>query len=176
MIIIEGMDNSGKSTLATKLGLEVIHPGPAPSTYEIEQGFLESQLRDARLPIVMDRVTCISQQVYQNKLFDQRYMDFLNRMLATPHCIVIYCRPPDKVILNLDTQEIKEYDTVESMAKLKANASNYIKSYDKLMSKIPHLLYNYTCTNDSLIQLAISTQFILGDWRKCQQSTTPKRG
>lgn len=172
MIILEGMDNSGKSTLAAKFGLEIVHPGPAPMSYDEEQAFLESQLRDARLPIVMDRVTCISSQVYSGKLFDDRYMGFLNKMLDTPHCVLVYCRPPDKNVLDFDTHNVKTHDTPEHLARVKANASKYLESYDRLMYKLPHMLYDYTCLNDKLIQQIVNTQFIVGEWKKCVNTLT----
>jgi hypothetical protein len=177
MIILEGMDNSGKSTLATKFGLEVVHPGPAPKSYGEEQGFLDLQLRDARLPIVMDRVTCISSQVYKGQLFDTRYMDYLRRMVETPHCIIVYCRPPDRVVLNMDLHEVKPYDTAEHLAKIKVNASSFLRAYDKIMQLVPHMLYDYTCPDDNIIQQAVDAQFIIGEWKKCKKfMTMPKHG
>lgn len=180
MIILEGMDNSGKSTLAAKFGLEVVHPGPAPKSYGEEQGFLDSQLRDARLPIVMDRVTCISSQVYKRKVFDNRYMDYLRQMVGTPHCLIVYCRPPDNVVLNFDTHNVKAHDTPEHLARVKANARQYLESYDRLMQRIPHMLYNYKCADESIIQQAVDSQFMIGEWKKCltklQLLQTPKRG
>lgn len=180
MIILEGMDNSGKSTLAAKFSLEVVHPGPAPKSYGEEQGFLDSQLRDARLPIVMDRITCISSQVYKGKLFDNRYMDYLRQMVDTPHCLIVYCRPPDNVVLNFDTHNVKAHDTPEHLARVKANARQYLESYDRLMQRIPHMLYNYKCADESIIQQAVDSQFMIGEWKKCltklQLLQTPKRG
>lgn len=166
MIILEGMDNSGKSTLAAKFGLEVIHPGPPPKTWGEEQNCLNEQLKNARLPVVMDRVTCISSQVYKNRLFDKLYMDFLDRMLATPHCVLVYCRPPDEVVLNFDTHVVKAHDTKEHLQKVKDNAKRYLESYDKVMYNLPHLKYNYIRPNDDIIPMATDMVFHLKEWKK----------
>ena len=167
MIIIEGMDNSGKSTLAKAFGLEIVHPGPAPKTKSQEQVFLREQAENARLPIVMDRVTSISQQVYQKKLFDKEYMEYLKAMLDTPHCVLIYCRPPDDIILNSSTHVAKEYDTPAHLEYLKQNGKQFIGSYDKLMYKVEHIQYNYIVDDaNKLAEKVLSTQFHLSEWRK----------
>jgi len=165
-IILEGMDNSGKSTLAKNFGLEIVHPGPRPKTWGEEQTCLESQLRECRNPIVMDRVTCISSQVYSRRLFDPEYMDYLDRMVHTKGCVIIYCRPPRNIILRMNNHEVKPYDTTEDLANIKLNGNYFIDSYDKLFKSIPHLVYNYTRPDDSVVQQAIDMVFNLGAWKK----------
>ena len=165
-VILEGMDNSGKSTLAKKFGLEVVHPGPRPKTWGEEQTCLENQLLDARLPIVMDRVTCISSQVYKGPLFDKKYTEFLDRMVYTRHCVIIYCRPPIDVILDMGRHEAKSYDTKEHLAAVYKNARHYIEAYDKLFKSTPHLVYNYTKPDSSVIDLATDVLFNIGAWKK----------
>lgn len=166
MIILEGMDNSGKSTLAAKFGFEVLHPGPAPKSWAEEQTCLEEQLEKARLPIVQDRVTCISSQVYKNRVGDRTYVEYMNQMLMTPHCILVYCRPPDSVVLNFDTHNIKAHDTPEHLKKVKDNAKRYLESYDRLMYNLPHLVYNYTKPDDSVIQTATDCLMSNSEWKK----------
>jgi hypothetical protein len=165
-IILEGMDNSGKSTLAKKFGLEIVHPGPRPKTWGEEQNCLDNQLRECRNPIVMDRVTCISSQVYKGRLFDHAYMSYLDRMVFTKCCVIIYCRPPRNVILKLDSHEVKPYDTAEALANIKLNGHNYIESYDQLFKSTPHLVYNYITPDESVIERAMDMAFNLGAWKK----------
>lgn len=155
-IILEGADNSGKSTLAQKFGLEVKHPGPRPKTWSEENNCLEGQLRDCGLNMVMDRVTCISSQVYTRKLFDKRYMNYLDRMVYTTGCVVIYCRPPTDVILDMSNHEIKPYDTPKHLKDLAENAESYLKAYDLLFASLPHLVYNYLTPDKSLISKALN--------------------
>lgn len=146
MIILEGFDNSGKSTLAKRFGLEVIHPGPAPKTKSEELGCLMSQHSYSSKPIVHDRVTCISSQVYQGKVGDVRYMAWLKAMLSTPHCLLIYCRPPMETIIDMRQHEAKKYDTPEHLDKIARGASHFVEQYDALMSLVPHYRYDWTRT------------------------------
>lgn len=159
MIVLEGMDNSGKSTLAKKLGFQTIHPGPAPKSFDEETNFMDNQLGLASHHLVMDRITCISQQVYQDKLFDKRYIEYLKRMQEVNNFAIIYCRPPDSVILNFKTHQPKKYDTKDSLKKIEDNAIKYLGSYDKLMATINHIVYDYTRHLDEIsIPLIRSTQ------------------
>jgi thymidylate kinase len=164
-IILEGMDNSGKSTLARMFGLEVIHPGPAPKSYDEELKGLNEQSLRAGHSIVYDRVTCISSQVYKNKVFDPRYMQFLRSMYNVPGCVIVYCRPPDDTVLDFSKHEAKSYDTPESLQLLSENATQYLRSYDKLMYNVPHLLYNYTISNDT-VEKAKLLSTNLSEWYK----------
>lgn len=167
MIILEGFDNSGKSTLAQEFKLEIVHPGPAPRTSSEERSCLEAQLHDARLPIVMDRVTCISSQIYKNKLLDSYYMDYLNRMLDTPGCILIYCRPSLLSILDFSGHKPKAYDTVENTKRLRLEAEQHVMRYDALMKVVPCMVYNWSKPDKTVIQEAIDCQFIYSEWKKC---------
>lgn len=164
-VILEGFDNSGKSTLAKKFGLEIVHPGPAPKTWGEEQTCLETQLRAARLPIVMDRVTCISSQVYKGPLFDKKYMEYLDQMVYTRHCVIIYCRPSIDVIMNMSNHDVKQYDTKEHLAKIQKNARHYVELYDKLFKSTPHLFYDYKRSGNSVIDQAMSMLFDIGAWK-----------
>lgn len=165
-IILEGFDNCGKSTLATKLGFEIVHPGPAPKSWAEEEACMEEQLMNARLPVVYDRVTCISSQVYRNRVGDRVYLDYLNQMLMTPQCILIYCRPPDDVILNFDNHNVKAHDTLDHLKRIKDGAKHFLKSYDNVVRNVPHLVYNYTKPDDSVIQTATDCLMFNSEWKK----------
>ncbi len=150
MIILEGMDNSGKSTLGKKLGLTVIHPGAPPKTPEYEMILFDRQLKDAqrRHGIVYDRVTCISQQVYRRRLFDKWYMEPLTQLLFTPGVVLVYCRPPTELLVDTANHTKAEHDTPEMLKLVEDNAHLFVESYDKLMQNLPHLVYNYTSEQD----------------------------
>jgi hypothetical protein len=163
-IILEGFDNSGKSTLAEQFGLPVVHPGPRPKTWEEEIICMDNQLADARLPIVMDRITCISSRVYKQKNA-QEYYDYLQQMVDTKCCVIIYCRPPTHTILDMSRHSTKTYDTKEHLKDLHRNANLYIGAYDKLFSSVPHLAYNYTKPDESVINQALDMQFNVGFWK-----------
>lgn len=167
-IILEGMDGCGKSTLAEKLGLKVVHPGAPPKTPEAERLLFSEQQRRISDPIIYDRVTCISQQVYRKRMDDPWYTKPMNQLISTPHCIVVYCRPPDHRVLDISSHTVSPHDTVEMLDLVRDNAALFLESYDILMSKIPHIVYDYTSSNFAeLKHNIITTQFRISEWTKC---------
>jgi hypothetical protein len=146
MIVLEGPDNAGKSTLADYLckrfDLPKYTAGPAPKTqYEMIQCYLrQSELSSTAC--VHDRVTCISQSVYSgpSRLADAE----LDLMIDTPGCVFVYCRPPERVLMDFSNHRIKSYDTEESLSKIMDNQHEFIKRYDSLFAKIPHVQYDWT--------------------------------
>lgn len=166
-IILEGFDNSGKSTLAKHFGLEIVHPGPAPKTEAEEVGCLLAQEGLANKTLVMDRVTCLSSQAYnRNKYFEPQLKSALQRMIVIPHCVIIYCRPNLNTILDFSKHEVKSYDDPVKIAWLQANVVPIVARYDTLMSTIPHLRYDWTNPDLSIIEAALNAQFTMGDWVK----------
>lgn len=166
MIILEGMDNSGKSTLAKQFGLDILHPGPAPRTKYEELSCLRVQLENARKPIVQDRVTCISSQVYGRNPDFVLLNDYLKQMLSTPHCIVIYCRPPIETIVNFSTHKAKAHDNADHLRNIQENALELVSKYDRLMSRIPHLSFDWTGLQQIDWSLVEFTQYSHGAWSK----------
>lgn len=156
-IILEGFDGSGKSTLAASFGLEIVHPGPRPKTDTEVQQCLEHQLKICGDPIVMDRVTAISQPCYSEQ-FSLKYHDYVMRMANTPHCIIVYCRPPTEVIKDFSNHVIKDYDDEAKVRWLKENADRIIKQYDHYFSMIPHFKYDYTRPNQAILDMALQAQ------------------
>jgi hypothetical protein len=151
MIILEGPDNSGKSTLAKLFkmrGFAVVHPGGAPSSPQQEEDMMLAQANNAALQIVHDRVTCISNPIYNlyrgDSKPDMRYGYWLSETLAKPGCVLVYCRPPIENMLNFATHEAKAHDSAEHLKMIESNAINLIKSYDLMMSFVPHIQYDYT--------------------------------
>lgn len=149
MIILEGFDNSGKSTLAQKLGLPVKHAGGPPKDFRQLTTNLEEQLEYCGKPVVLDRVTCISDQVYGNKMFDLHLQAYLKQMLKCKSSVLVYCRPPIEAILNFTDHQVKDHDTAEHLEDIKTNAIRYIDRYDQLMSTIDHIKFDYTKDADN---------------------------
>lgn len=148
-IILEGMDGSGKSTLAKSLNLhfpeyKIIHPGAPPKEESVETQFLDFQATNVNNKVIYDRVTCISQQVYRKKLLDERYMSYLRNIYRHTTSIIIYCRPPSEILLNMENNTVSEHDTPEMLEHVKKNADLFVASYDVIMSLTPHIMYNYT--------------------------------
>jgi hypothetical protein len=167
-IIVEGFDNSGKSTLAKSFNLEVIHPGPAPKGKWEEIRCLSEQAKNARLPVVLDRVTCISSQVYAGRMFDPILMDAMKNLLDTHHCIVIYCRPPIETIMDFRNHTVVAHDNQSQINWMQKNALRLVGLYDQLMNTIPHMLYDWTNPDQAILDSAFDAQFTIGAWRKCQ--------
>lgn len=162
MIILEGFDNSGKSTLSKQFDLEVKHPGPAPQSYVEELDCLRKQLCLASQHIVHDRVTCISSQVYDGRLNDPWLSSWLNAMINVPKCVLVYCRPPLDVILDFSNHEVKEYDSPGHLEKIRRNAYEMVMRYDALINNVPHIKFDWTNPQVSLSEIKnISADFEL---------------
>ena len=150
MIIVEGMDNSGKSTLianiANRFGLKVIkRSGPpaanvtvAVSAREAEEAFILETLTFLVLSpqVIYDRFPIISEGIYgpllRNKNVFERegttWEHWLNR-LRQCNPLVIYCRPPEEKILCFSPER-------EQMQGVTDNARLLIHRYDQLMDKL----------------------------------------
>ncbi len=145
MIIIEGPDNSGKSTLASNIGLPYKHPGPAPiNEFELNM-CLHNQHESMNEAIIYDRVSCISHQVYNEGWFNHPLLrQYLNSLIENKKVLFIYCRPPESHLMNFAHHKAKDYDTEEHIKKIIDNQSIYINRYDELFSSIPHIAYDFT--------------------------------
>lgn len=148
MIILEGMDGSGKSTLGKELSQEfnllLVHPGAPPKDPHVENHMMNLQRADMHRHMIYDRVTCISQQVYRKRMFDMWY-DLNRRTFSeNPNVLIIYCRPPDEILLDPTHHKPAPHDTPEMLKLVNDNLNLFVRSYDILMSKTNHLKYNYT--------------------------------
>lgn len=140
MIIVEGPDNSGKSTLAWQLAEDLkrvlINNRQRPRNQEdIIAYSLDVYKMDQRWPLIMDRWAVISEPIYGPICRGTRILDpgvgwFLTEVLKPT---IVYCRPSDARLL--DFGERGQMDGV------KENAIELIKAYDKMIK--PDFVYNY---------------------------------
>lgn len=164
MILIEGPDNSGKTTLLNKLKKdlklrEYKRPHGAPKTPEdlLRRAILVS-FKEANKNYIMDRHPLIGEVIYgsilrgenkwdylkdEYKVLNELFLDHINK----GKLFLIYCRPPTEVVLNLKTHVVKDYDTKEHLEALANNSEKILREYDKKIEPIANHVYNYTDTN-----------------------------
>jgi len=136
MIIIEGMDNSGKSTLAATLSASTGTPIEHSPSHLVRDGkfdewlfWIEWSMLREREHYIFDRHPITSEPVYGPVL---RKVD----LLSTTHYLVelqrlepliIFCRPPTENIFNFQKEEAE--GVIEHKVEL-------LHAYDDFMSKL----------------------------------------
>ena len=160
MIIIEGPDNSGKSTLIDSLVkdfnlLIADKPhGPPKNIADLVNRTSKLLLRQDSARYILDRHPLFSEAIYgpilrnknlwdENKTMRDALLNILDNANSEGTVFIIYCRPPDEVVLNFDTHLVKSYDTTEHLEGLKNKGHEIIKAYDNLMSSWADFKYNY---------------------------------
>jgi len=152
MIIIEGMDNSGKTKLAEslsyKFNLEVMKRSGPPKNRE---AFILDTLELLTLDpeVIYDRHPIISEGVYGPVLRDTNvfesegtHWEFYMDRLIKNNPLLIYCRPPDTKILSFGSRE--------QMEGVREKARRLIDRYDILMNTISKrglLIHKYDFTS-----------------------------
>lgn len=147
IIILEGFDESGKSTLANKLagrlGIKVVHPGPKPIDLNDAKAMASRQFGlmsfAQHVDLILDRVTCISSHCYMMGITnefksEQAAIDVLE---SQGHIKVIRC-------VSYPT-ELKqtENDTTDSQIYADKNRESIIQNYINLFGNIGHCVYDY---------------------------------
>jgi len=124
MIIVEGMDNSGKTTLCNKLvellpghHIEKISETRRPTQEEYIKYFGESLMEGEDLrSIIRDRSSWVSELVYGDVLrggsvLGKGHMELLKTYIHSRVFCIVYCNPPRETLLkNMGEQmdEVKE--------------------------------------------------------------------
>ncbi len=164
MLIVEGFDNTGKSTLAealkAKYGFSEIVKSPGAVPYRKLFLFADkyiSGMEKIRLsekpittyPVLHDRFPVFSDQVYGsilrgiNPFIELNEGEWLTTRLGRVSPTVIYCRPPTNVIIKFE-------DEREQMEGVEDNALVLLGKYDEMMmhwgrrTGNPIIAYNYT--------------------------------
>lgn len=173
MIILEGPDNAGKSTLAKELQRRFKWPyrpagGPPKSPEEIRgrQAAIEAILT-ARQFAIIDRAPVISDTIYGVVLkrpvlnFDQTDLD---RFLKLGPCI-IYCRPPNRILMQVaQGHVVKDHETVEHVEAVKRNAKECMDAYDELMERVPNKMYDWTGKYIDTTMDELCDYIVRGEW------------
>ena len=148
IIILEGPDNAGKTSLAKHLEQHsragYFHPGGRPVNWDTESACLYEQLSIAIGcgSVIIDRATCISQTIYSpNTDFDLLRATFRQAMLD--HCVLIYCRPSNERLMDVGNFTWRAEETEEHRQEIILNAHTFIERYDTLMQTIPCISYDF---------------------------------
>ena len=170
MIVVEGPDGAGKSTLVAKLaqrlGFTAYPLGGKPDTladvYKYMQ-MCEERARESH--VVQDRVTHISTFVYDVLIDPIRAGAALSRLhhLAAARPLVIYCRPALtnrlREVAETRDESTKKYKSEAHRIWVQANLDHIISLYDSLFHALRFLnvetfTYSYDVTSDAdLIKL-----------------------
>lgn len=151
MIVVEGMDNSGKTTLVSRLrfaiGARVVKScGPKDKDEDLFDWTRKQLERPNTRPLyIYDRFSVISDPVYspvirgKNPFFDHREGELLIEEFIKQEPLIIYCNPGLERITNFGEREqmegvisnvenlLKEYDEVIRYLRVKGS---HIKKYD----------------------------------------------
>jgi hypothetical protein len=164
LIICEGPDQGGKTTLAAKLAdrlrLPLSHSG-GPCRSQLDALNRIRKIMDDQTPRVMDRIPCISERIYGPVLRQIDYFhdsDFLRQIKCLTYAPVIYCRPPLKYLLDIKARG--EHDTPEHIEPLKKHALECVTRYDELMAGIDHIHYDFTTAS-------LQSETMLVNWLSC---------
>ena len=147
MIILEGPDGSGKSVLGGILGrvlsAKLLHEGGPPQNYRGLTQRLRWQYNN--FGNIIDRSPIISERVYgpilrRSTLASIPILDKWMKWFIDAGWILIYCRPPDKVLLEYAEQDLlriaatKAYKMEEHILGVKKNMPAIIAAYDETIA------------------------------------------
>ena len=144
MIIVEGCDNTGKSTLVQKLSgdlkLLTINNRRRPESISDSWDYLYAVAPlAARFPTIADRWQPISEPIYgpicrNTQIFSLREIELQHEYLTSWDALkkptLIFCRPP------LD--RILQFGTREQMEGVIDNARRIVSAYDTEMARLEH--------------------------------------
>lgn len=155
-VVLEGPDNSGKSSLAMRVrhGVERVdragsvtyfHPGGPPTDFDHEVRCITEQLKqlNAHRNIVMDRITPISQRVYNpDPVLDGIRTKSLQQYFELG-IVVIYCRPSIDRLLRVQDFTWRDDETEEHKQRIISRAHEFIERYDQVMQTVPCISYDF---------------------------------
>lgn len=155
-IIFEGADASGKSTLARKVaeksGRRLFLAGGAPKDFAEMWRMIDQQTTALESGQLIDRVSSVSQQVYREGLWQNAALDSVIKNYVQDGHLLVYCRPPNHVMLDPMKHVWKDYDTEDWKATVLAKQPTYIQRYDMLMAPLPCIVYDWTSEDATHIE------------------------
>jgi hypothetical protein len=149
MILLEGPDGSGKSLLGDRLGrvllAKLIHQGGPPQNYRDLIARLQTQLDN--FGSILDRSPIISERVYGpilrgGMLASEVVLDQWTDRFIEAGWILIYCRPPDQILLDYAESRLakiareKSYKSEEHVRGVRDNMPKIISAYDETIELV----------------------------------------
>lgn len=142
MIVVEGFDGAGKTTLCGALGEALGWPvhhtgGPTRGPADVAECLLRSRLRFAER-CVQDRCTHISESVYSMTTRPgQASRALVHLHELTEARVVVYCRPGDEYLLeSIRYHRAKKHETARHVDDVIENAVGLIGIYDTVMALV----------------------------------------
>lgn len=147
-VIFEGADASGKSTLAREIskgsGRPLYLAGGKPKDDAEMWRMIGDQHKALQTGHLVDRVSSISQQVYREGLYMRRDLMGVVEQLLDEDNVIVFCRPPERIMMDPKYHEWKPYDTDDWKRQILGHQATYIQRYDVLMAKFPCVIYDWT--------------------------------
>lgn len=167
MLIFEGPDNSGKSTIASyvshELGIPLYHFGKPPKTIDELRNRIDFLLINHDR-FIFDRIPLISEQVYSilrhcnmMSILDEANTHYVHLKELNP--LIVYCRP--SIPTMLEGHKKKQYDSPEHIRSVEKRALELIERYDQVMNSEylpPCWYFDYTKQEHDVFLLEIEEE------------------
>lgn len=180
IVILEGADNSGKSTLAKRLsqetGLSVVHPGGPPANIAdaivrcMEQNSLFMMSTD--VDFIFDRVTCISDRIYRgNSDYHKVFSLYQAAIAQAKNILVVYCNPSQERLRNFDDHVMQAHEDAAVVEHAKTNIDRILKEYSDVMHDLSNhrhikiVEYNFEIDEEGLDFMALRS--LINNGRDC---------
>ncbi len=141
LIIVEGMDNTGKTTLIQRvsedLKLLVMNNRKKPvNSDEMEKYLATVSSLALEYPVILDRLCTISEPVYgqlrkTGPVIDKDTLFTHMKQMSLARPMIIYCRPPTGVVLNFGDRP--------QMDGVIEKAPQLLEAYDHSMNRLAQM-------------------------------------
>lgn len=164
-VILEGPDNAGKTSLARAIvqacpEVKYHHPGGKPENFDHEQACVVEQTKWLYADhCIVDRITPISQQVYNADSVLDRIRQLELQALLDMKPVVIYCRPSIDRLMRFEDFTWRDGETEEHKQKVISRQHEFIERYDRIMQTVPNLCYDFDSSTADLIRSKLINAF-----------------
>jgi adenylate kinase family enzyme len=166
VIIIEGPEGSGKTTLAKMLEEEAelnYHhsTGPPEDVADLDNR-LDRSMELLNMRFVQDRSPWISEPIYSALLDGPQIYPYWNVYMAGLKAVnakVVYCRPPDEIIFENMLQDEKSWKSASLTQRIVKKRAYLLALYDRFMEQFqPWLIYDWTRESSAPVEKSLIRQ------------------